>query len=161
MRRFLKGFVWAGRGVVFCLRERNFRCHLCFAAFVSWFAARFYDLSRAEWAVLLLTFGAVLSLEAVNTAVERLCDRVSPEKNKLVGMAKDIAAGAVLLMALGAVGVGIALFWDTERFAAMGEWFLGAWYRIPAFAAAFAAGVCFVLLPEKKRAPEEINRRGE
>lgn len=151
MKKFFKGFVYAGRGVMLCLAERNFRFHLCAAAFVSFFAAKFYSLSRGEWAALLLTFAAVLSLEAVNTALERLCDRVSPEQNKLVGECKDIAAGAVLIAAVFAVGVGAALFWDMSAFSAMGEYFLGAWYRLPLLLLAAAGAVCAVLLPEKKK----------
>lgn len=151
MKKFLKGFIYAGRGVWLCLGERNFRFHLCAAAFVTFFAAKFYELSRGEWAALLLTFAAVFSLEAVNTALERLCDRVSPEKNTLVGECKDIAAGAVLIAAVFAVGVGIALFADAERLSAAFSYFLGAWYRIVLLLLAFGAAGCFVLLPERKK----------
>lgn len=150
MRKFLLGFAYAWRGIVCCLSERNFRFHLCAVVFVSYFAARFYRLSRAEWAVLLLTFGAVLSLEAVNTALERLCDKVSPEKNELIGKAKDCAAGAVLIAAVFSVGVAVALFWDIERFGAIATHFTAEWYRIPLLAAALLAAMCAVFLPKKK-----------
>ena len=149
MKRFLRGFVYAGRGIALCLCERNFRFHLCAAAFVTWFALRFYELSRGEWAALLLTFGAVLSAETVNTALERLCDRVCKDKDELIGKCKDCAAGAVLLSAIAAVGVGIALFADGERLSAVWAFFVGAWYRGVILAVAIAAAVCFVLLPER------------
>lgn len=150
MSGFVRGFAYAFRGLRECLRERNFRFHLCAAAFVIYFAARFYELSRGEWAALFLTVSAVLSLEALNTALERLCDRVSPEKNELVGKCKDCAAGAVLISAAGAVAVGAALFWDTERFSLIAEHFLGAWYRLPLLIAALAAAFCAVFLPKKR-----------
>lgn len=149
MKGFLKSFVYAGKGILFCLGERNFRFHLCAAAFVTWFALRFYELSRGEWAALLLTFAAVLSLEAVNAALERLCDRVCREKDELIGKCKDCAAGAVLISAIAAVGVGIALFADGERLSAVWAFFAGAWYRGVILALAIAAAVCFVLLPER------------
>lgn len=121
--RFLKGFYYAGRGIALAVRERNFRFQLCAAAFVIFFAAKFYELSRGEWAVLLLTCGAVLSLEAVNTAIERLCDKISPEQDPTIGAVKDIAAGAVLISAIIAVAVGVCLFWDKDAFARIFEFF--------------------------------------
>lgn len=152
MKRFLKGFVYAARGIIHTVcRERNFRFHLCAAAFVSWFAANFYELSRAEWAVLLLTFALVLSLEAVNTALERLSDRVSAQHDSLIKQCKDCAAGAVLIAAVFSVGVGAVLFWDAERFGGILRYFCAEVWRIPVLAGAIAAGVAFVWLPEWKR----------
>lgn len=151
MSGFFKGFAYAGRGLARCLRERNFRFHLCAAGFTAYFAARFYALSRAEWAALLLTFAAVISLEAVNTALECLCDKVSPEKDPLIKHAKDCAAGAVLAAAVFAVGVGAALFWDLARFAAIWEHFAQRPLCALLLAAALAAAWCAVFLPQKRK----------
>lgn len=152
MKKFLKGFVFAARGIAHAAAtERNFRFHLCAAAFVVFFAARFYELSRGEWAVLLLTFAAVMSAELFNTALERLADKASPEKNELVKHCKDCAAGAVLISAVFSVGVGIALFWDTERFSAVWQYFTAEFYRPALLLLAIAAAVCAVFLPEKLR----------
>ena len=114
---FFKGFFYAGRGLLSALSERNFRFHLCAAATVIFFGAKFYSFDKAEWAVLLLTCAVVLSLECVNTALERLCDKVCPEKDELIRKCKDIAAGAVLIAAVFAVAIGVTLFWDIEKFA--------------------------------------------
>lgn len=86
-------------------------CHICAVLFVTWFALKFYELSRAEWAVLLLTFAAVISAELFNTAVERLCDKVCLKKDELIKLCKDCAAGAVLVCAIFAVIIGTVLFW--------------------------------------------------
>ena len=59
MIKFLKGFGYAAAGIYHGFNERNFRVHICAVLFVTWFALKFYELSRAEWAVLLLTFAAV------------------------------------------------------------------------------------------------------
>ena len=123
--------------------------HLCAVCFVSWFALRFYELSRAEWAVLLLTFAAVLSAEAVNTAIERLCDRVSKERSELIRRSKDCAAGAVLILAVFAVITGIVLFWDADCFAAVGEYFTSAPLRFLWLGMAIIAAAVFVFLPER------------
>lgn len=149
MSRFLKGFSYAGRGLALCLRERNFRFHLVAVLFVTYFAVRFYELSRGEWAVLLLTYGIVLSLEAVNTAIERLADRVTTEHDSVIGVCKDISAGAVLISAIFAVGVAVALFADVERIRAVWAHFTEVWWRIPLFVAVFVGAMLAVFLPEK------------
>lgn len=111
------------------------------------FAAKFYEFSRGEWAVLLLTCGAVLSLEVVNTAVERLCDKVSPEKDPKIGAAKDCAAGAVLISAIIAAAVGGCLFWDRDALARIFEFFSQP-LPLAALIGAVAAAWGIVFLPE-------------
>ncbi|MGN1341064.1 MAG: diacylglycerol kinase family protein [Oscillospiraceae bacterium] len=149
MKRFLKGFAYAAAGVIHGFTERNFRVHVCAVCFVSWLALRFYELSRAEWAVLLLTFAAVLSAELFNTSIERLCDKVSPEKDEHIRRCKDCAAGAVLVSAVSAVIIGVVLFWDIERFAAVGEYFCEAPARFVVLGVAVIVAAVFVFLPEK------------
>lgn len=118
---------------------------------MSWFAARFYELTRAEWAVLLLTFGAVMGFEAVNTALEYLADKVTRERDEHIRRCKDCAAGAVLIAAIFAVGVGAALFWDLERFTAIAEYFASSPWRIFALAAALAGAAAVVFGIKKKK----------
>lgn len=67
-------------------------------------------LSTLEWALVALASALVLSAEAMNTAVEKLADRVSPEKHPLVRDAKDAAAAAVLIAAIGAAVLGVLVF---------------------------------------------------
>jgi undecaprenol kinase len=57
------------------------------------------------WALLLLTTGAVLAAELLNTALEHVMDRLHPEQHPMIARAKDCAAGAVLLLSLVAVAV--------------------------------------------------------
>lgn len=110
MRQFLRGFVYAGRGVWFCVRhERNFRIHMVLGAYVL-LLAPYFRLSRGEWAALLGIVALVLAAEAVNTAVEQVVNLASPQRRMRARVAKDVAAGAVLLCALSAVGTGIVLF---------------------------------------------------
>ncbi len=148
--KFLKGFYYAGRGIALAARERNFRFHLCAMAFVIFFAAKFYELSRGEWAALLLTCGAVLSLEAVNTAIERLCDKLSPEQDPKIGAVKDIAAGAVLISAIVAAAVGVCLFRDIAKFREIAGFFSEP-ARLAVLAAAIAGAWCLVFLPNSKK----------
>lgn len=149
MKKFLKGFVYAAAGIAHGITERNFRFHLCAVCLVSWLALKFYDFTRAEWAVLLLTFAAVLSAELFNTAAERLCDKVCSEKDEHIRRCKDCAAGAVLIAAIFAVLIGFVLFWDTKRLAAVGEYFCGSPLRFVYLGVAVMAGAAFVFLPER------------
>ena len=80
------------------------------AAAAAALAAACLRVSGAEWACLLLAMGMVTAAEALNTAIERLCDFVEEGRNPQIGMIKDIAAGAVLLAALFAAAVGAAVF---------------------------------------------------
>jgi diacylglycerol kinase (ATP) len=67
------------------------------------------NITRTDWAILTLTIGAVFSAEAANTTIEALVDLVSPEHHELARQAKDCAAGAVLVMAIAAVVVGLLI----------------------------------------------------
>jgi diacylglycerol kinase len=68
------------------------------------------DVSRIDWTILVLAMMAVWSAEALNTAVEALGDAVSSEHHQLVGLAKDVAAGSVLIAATGAAVVAALVF---------------------------------------------------
>ena len=67
-------------------------------------------ISRLEWALVALAVAGVWTAELVNTAIEALTDLASPAYHPLAGKAKDVAAGAVLLAALGALAVGALVF---------------------------------------------------
>ena len=67
-------------------------------------------ISRGEWLAVVLAIASVWSAEAMNTAFEALCDVVSPDRHPLVRRAKDVAAGAVLVSAVGAAAVGLIVF---------------------------------------------------
>ncbi len=68
------------------------------------------DISRADWQALLLVIALVWLAEGLNTALEHLCDAAVPEHHPLVGKAKDVAAGSVLLVAGFAVVMGLLIF---------------------------------------------------
>ncbi len=147
---FFKGFFFAGRGFVYAVEERNFRFHLCAAALVIYFGANFYSFSKGEWAALLLTCAAVISLEAVNTAIERLCDKICPEKDGKIKIIKDISAGAVLVTAIFAAVIGVIFFWDEKSFSLIIEFFSEP-IRLVILIAVLVLMSLFVFLPNKKR----------
>ncbi len=110
LRLRLASFGFAIRGIVVLVRSQpNARIHL--AIIVSVIAAGvLLQITATEWAILALCSGWVLSLEAVNTAIEFLADRVSPEFHWLIQNAKDVSAAAVLIAAMTAVVVGNLIF---------------------------------------------------
>ena len=148
--KFFRSFYYAARGIFEAAKGRNFRVMLCIGALAVFFAARFYELSAAEWAVLLLTCGAVLSSEAVNTGLERLSDKVCGEQDELIRKCKDCAAGGSLIISVFAAAVGVALFWREDVFSEI----IG-FFSVPLndviFAAILALMFLFVLFPRSKK----------
>ena len=105
LTHFARGFVYAYNGIRAAVQEeRNFRFHLC-AALYAFVAAYWAQLPAVETALIALCVAAVLALELVNSAIERAVDK--PDTTA----AKDMAAGAVLVMAIGTVVVAVCLFW--------------------------------------------------
>lgn len=69
-----------------------------------------FNISRLEWMMQILAFGLVLSVESLNTAVEKLADFIHPEFHDRIGFIKDIAAGAVLFAAIAALAIGLLIY---------------------------------------------------
>ena len=110
LTRFARGFVYAYNGIRAAIQEeRNVRFHrgVAFYAFV---AACWAEMPAVEVALIALCVAAVLALELVNSAIERAVDKPDTTHWWTAGAAKDMAAGAVLVMAIGTVIVAMCLF---------------------------------------------------
>ncbi len=106
----IDSFNFAFEGVVHVLRtQRNMRIHFAIAAGVL-VAALGFDVSRLELIALLLAISFVLIAEMLNSAVEAAVDVASTSFDPLAKLAKDVAAGAVLIAAVNAVAVGYLVF---------------------------------------------------
>lgn len=102
----MKSFQYAGAGIVTMLRtQHNAWIHAVLTVAVV-VAATLFDVSVAEWCWLILAIMAVWCAEALNTAFEFLADAASPDFHPLVQKAKDVAAGAVLITAIGSATIG-------------------------------------------------------
>ncbi len=148
MRSFLKSFHYAIRGIGFNLAyERNFRIH-CFAALtVFLLAGLFYDFSGAEWGLLILLVTTVMSAESLNTAIEQTDNKITRERSRRIRHAKDSAAAAVLIVAVGAVFTAYHLFWDLAVFREIAAYF-SVWYRI-LWLVLYAAVMLFLIFSKK------------
>jgi diacylglycerol kinase len=108
--RWLAMFGDALRGTrMAMLGERSFRVHVPAAAAVI-AAGFFFRVSQVEWLVLVLCITLVISLELMNTALERMAKAITRERNVHIGAALDIGAAAVLAASLGAVVCGLVIF---------------------------------------------------
>ncbi|ELK45487.1 UNVERIFIED_CONTAM: diacylglycerol kinase family protein [Halobacillus marinus] len=104
------GFRYAWHGLVRVINsERNFRIHLSVASIVC-IAGAVLSISALEWAVVVGIIALVMTLEMVNSAIERILDHLAPERHPAVGEVKDIAAGAVLVASAGSIVIGLIIF---------------------------------------------------
>lgn len=110
LRRRVASFGHALRGVGSALRsEVHLQLHALATAAVLG-VGLYFQISPTEWALVALAVAGVWAAELFNTAIETLTNLVSPGYHPLAGRAKDVAAGAVLLAALGALAVGGCVF---------------------------------------------------
>ncbi|WP_264550197.1 diacylglycerol kinase [Flavobacterium sp. N2820] len=73
-------------------------------------AGFYFGINRMEWMMQILAFGLVLSIEGLNTAVEKIADFIHPNYHERIGFIKDIAAGAVFFAALTAIAIGCIIY---------------------------------------------------
>jgi diacylglycerol kinase len=107
---FIAGFGYAFRGLWYVLRtQRNMRVHLVIAA-LAILTGIILHISAIEFALIFVTITIVLTAEMFNTVFELCIDLASPEYHPLAKIAKDVAAGTVLLSAIFAVVVGLFVF---------------------------------------------------
>ncbi len=137
LRHALRGLYEAAR------RERNMRIHVTAIVYVSFYAL-LGNIAYWAWCAVLLCFGLVTALEAVNSAIERLGNGITQEKRADIGMAKDMAAGAVLVAALSSVGVAVVVFssvWDQILASPLSKWGV---FALPLF-------LLFIVFPQRNR----------
>lgn len=110
MIKFFKGFGFAFAGIwQMLLQERNFKVHVL-ALLVVISAGLYFHITTQEWINILLVSALVLSLEAINTAIEKLCDMHTKGIHPQIKLIKDVAAGAVLIAAIFALVIAFLIF---------------------------------------------------
>lgn len=110
MRKFIQSFVYAWNGICFGIgAERNAKVHVMVAIIVI-VAGFMTGLSQSEWFIVIILICGMLALELMNSAVERVVDLLTTERHILAKQAKDLAAGAVLVYAIGSAIIGLMLF---------------------------------------------------
>ena len=107
-----KAFNAAIEGILYTFKsERNMKIHYCLAVVVL-IISLFFDLTKVEMLLLIFAITLVVISEMFNTAIEKTIDMITEEYNPLAKIAKDVAAGGVLIATLNSVVVGYILFYD-------------------------------------------------
>lgn len=146
MRKFLKGFKFAFKGILYCIRnERNMRIHTVAAVYILVFA-RFFELSKTDYTILIITIAMVIAAEAFNTSIERVANRFGMEYNRLIEAAKDTAAGAVLILALGAIGVALCLFTDPNGYISIYNYLISNLWALAILIISFIIALIYIII---------------
>ncbi len=110
IKKFLLSFSYPIKGLKYAYRnEQNLAVDVGIALMVL-IAGFIFKIEKTEWIIIVITIGAVLSLELINTAIEAVVDLVTEEYHPLAKVAKDTSAAAVFVIAIVAVIVGLIIF---------------------------------------------------
>ena len=111
MKNRIASFKFAFNGIRLMFKNGpNFIIQLIIAI-ITICAGFYFKINPHDWTIILICIGGVLAAELFNTAIEKMVDYLSPEKNKYAGEIKDLAAGAVLLFAITTAIIGIIIFY--------------------------------------------------
>lgn len=142
---FIKGFGYATRGIARAIAsERNLRFHICMAVYVVFFSV-IGNVSSGDFAKFAICFAVVMAAELVNSAIERICDMTTKERDERVRDIKDIAAGAVLVCAIASAFVGLSVFLRADVFGAVMKCFTENTWTLAVFVLSVPIALLFVL----------------
>ena len=155
MKSLLKSFGYAFSGIFTALAtERNMRIHTVCMLYMYFFlfAFDFFEISGTQLAVIFLANGLVMGGELFNTAIEATVDMHGDEHTKLGKIAKDCAAGAVLVFTIFSVLCGIAIMYQPEAFKELFAYFIANPVAIVLFAISVVIFTIFIFkgFPKKK-----------
>ncbi|MGH4118880.1 diacylglycerol kinase [Clostridium sp.] len=112
VKKLVDSLNYAIEGIIYSIRtQRNMKIHMLVAMLVLT-ATFFYDLSRIELLIITMTITLVIVAEMINTAVECAIDATTNFYHPLAKIAKNVAAGAVLVTAINSLLVGYVIFWE-------------------------------------------------
>lgn len=112
VRTIIDNFNYAVSGIIAAIKtEKSMKIHYIIALLVL-LSSLFFDFNRTEFLLLLFAVSLVVISEMINTAIERTIDMITKDYHPLARLAKDIAAGAVLIATLNSLIVGYLLFFE-------------------------------------------------
>ena len=111
LKKHLVSYKYAIRGIWLAFRyEPNMIFHLI-ATIAVLILNTLLEVSRIDWLITLALIGVVLMSEIFNTAIEKLANRITHEQDSMIGQAKDLAAGAVLIMGIASAICAVIIYW--------------------------------------------------
>ncbi|CAM3506540.1 diacylglycerol kinase [Zobellia roscoffensis] len=106
----IKSVGFAMRGALLLIKtEASIKIQVFLAIAVT-IAGFYYEISTTEWIFQVFAISLVVGIEGANTAIEKICDFIHPEFDERIGFIKDVAAGAVMLVSIGATIVGCIIY---------------------------------------------------
>lgn len=110
MKKIRNSFKYAIEGIWTSFKtERNMKIHI-FIMILVIIAGIILKINKSEWIICIILIAIVIGSELFNTSIETIVDMVMPEKNEKAKIAKDVSAGAVLVVAIGAAIIGLVIF---------------------------------------------------
>jgi diacylglycerol kinase len=111
IKKHLTSYIYAFRGIWLAFRhEPNMVFHLLGAVLV-FITNYLLEVNRTDWIITIMLIGIVWMSEVFNTAIEKLADRVTKDHDALIGKAKDLSAGAVLIICIIAVICAVIIYY--------------------------------------------------
>lgn len=146
MKKQILSFKSAFKGVWNTIKsESHMRFHIVSGVYVLVFSL-FYDFTNGQRALLILLIASVMAAETVNTCIEELCNLMFDHFEPLVKIIKDAAAGAVLILSIAAVAVGVMFFLDFDTIGKIISFFLMYPWLIALLVLSVVISVIFIVL---------------
>ena len=155
VKALIRSFAYAIKGICWGIRtQRNLRIHLVALLVICLFNT-LAGFSPIHWAVELLCCMVVIAMELINSALEAACDAVTERHSAIIGHAKDAAAGAVLVSAIGSVAVALLIFFSEEQYGKnVLAFFTAHIWALPGLIILAVLAALFVFLPAVKQERE-------
>ena len=156
MKSLIKSFGYAFEGIFTAItKERNMRIHIVCMIYMFFFlfAFDFFEITKTQLAILLIACGQVVAAELINTAIEAIIDSQGEEHTKHGKIAKDCAAGAVLIFTIFSVLCGVAIMYQPKAFELLFAYFIENPIAIVLFAISVIIFTIFIFkgLPVKDK----------
>lgn len=156
MKSLIKSFGYAFEGIFTAItKERNMRIHIVCMIYMFFFlfAFDFFEITKTQLAILLIACGQVVAAELINTAIEAIIDSQGEEYTKHGKIAKDCAAGAVLIFTIFSVLCGVAIMYQPKAFELLFAYFIENPIAIVLFAISVIIFTIFIFkgLPVKDK----------
>ncbi len=156
MKSLIKSFGYAFEGIFTAItKERNMRIHIVCMIYMFFFlfAFDFFEITRTQVAILFVACGLVVGAELINTAIEAIIDSQGEEHTKHGKIAKDCAAGAVLIFTIFSVLCGVAIMYQPKAFELLFAYFIENPIAIVLFAISVIIFTIFIFkgLPVKDK----------
>jgi diacylglycerol kinase len=154
MKKLIQSFGYAFQGIITAIKkERNMRIHIVCMIYMFFFlfAFDFFEITRTQFAVLLLACGLVIGAELFNTAIEAVVDLHGKEHTEYGKIAKDCAAGGVLIFTIFAVLCGIAIMYQPTAFKLLFTYFIENPFAIVLFVISVVIFTIFIFKGNKNK----------